>query len=161
MSFVINKVDEGVLFVEKILLILFCAALTLIMVAQVIMRYFFSSPIFWAEEIALQFLIFTTIFGLSFLTQKKQHICIDFVVEMMPTSLKKLVNILIGIGFFALSLFFCYYSWDWVFRPDVQVEVSGTTGLPKWYTYLSFPIALSFLSWHQLVQLYKLFKKEG
>lgn len=151
--FFIQRLDGLLEKVEKWLLIFFCLCLTLIMVAQVIMRYFLNSPIFWAEEISAQFLIFITIFGLSFLTRKQQHICIDFVLNMTQGHFKQCIQIVLGVCFLGLIIFLCYYSWDWISRPDVQTEMSGTTGLPKWYNYASFPIALTFMAIHQLVNL--------
>lgn len=123
------------------------------MIAQVVLRYFFSSPLFWAEEISVQFLIFMTVFGISYITQKKQHISIDFLISQISDENKKKVENVMGVLFFLLMAFLCFYSWEWVLRADVQMEKSGTTGLPRWYTYISFPIALSFLCWHQLVVL--------
>src|SRR5690625_4545440 len=63
------------------------------------------------------------------------------------------VEWLLGLFMLLLMGLLCFYAWEWILRPDVQLEKSGTTGLPKWYTYAAFPIALSFLCWHQLTRL--------
>src|SRR5690625_6923836 len=68
---------------EKLLLFLFCLCLTGIMVTQVVLRYFFGAPLFWAEEVSVQFLIFMTVFGVSYLTKLHQHISIDFILEQL------------------------------------------------------------------------------
>lgn len=162
---VLNRIDHAVAQLEKALLVFFCFILTMIMIAQVIFRYFFGSPIFWAEEISVQFLVFITAFGVSYLTQQKQHIKIDFIlVQLSPLRRSQLMAVL-DILFLALMALICFYSWEWVLRPDVQVETSGTTGLPRWYNYMALPIALSFLCWHQLIVLINTFfgkpKKEA
>lgn len=56
----IQKLDRGVASAERVLVVALTAAITVIMMAQVILRYFFSSPIFWAEEISVQLLVFVT-----------------------------------------------------------------------------------------------------
>ena len=157
MLFILNRIDHAVGQLEKALLVFFCFVLTMIMIAQVILRYFFSSPIFWAEEISVQLLVFITAFGISYLTQQKQHIKIDFVLAQLSDSSKKQLMTVLDLVFLALMAVICYYSWEWVLRPDVQVETSGTTGLPRWYNYMVLPVALSFLCWHQFVALLNTF----
>lgn len=161
---ILNKVDDAVCAIEKSILVFCGLALTLIMMAQVILRYFFNSPIFWAEEISVQFLIFITVFGLSYLTKTKQHISIDFLLALISDNSKKALTLVVNVLFLILMCFLCFYSWEWVLRPDVQMEMSGTTGLPRWYTYIVFPIGITLLCWHQLVILINSFvvnKKEG
>ena len=54
------KADNVLAKFEHAVLVVLVAAMTLILVAQVILRYFFSSPIFWAEEVAVQILMMVT-----------------------------------------------------------------------------------------------------
>ncbi|GGE72554.1 TRAP-type C4-dicarboxylate transport system permease small subunit [Paenalcaligenes hominis] len=160
----LNRIDFFISRIEKALLVFFGLALTTIMIAQVILRYFFSSPIFWAEEISVQFLIFITVFGISYITQQKQHISIDFLLSQIKSEKKRIAEIITGILFFILMIGLCFYSWEWVLRADVQMEKSGTTGLPRWYTYAAFPVALSCLCWHQFIVVINRFfnkNKEG
>lgn len=148
---ILNKIDVFINKIEKLLLFVFGLSLTLIMISQVILRYFFSSPIFWAEEIAVQFLIFITAFGLSCLAKAKGLISVDFLLIALGDKYSFLLKIINDFLLLILVAFLLYYSWDWVLRADVQMEMSGTTGLPKWYSYASFPIAFSFLCFHQTV----------
>lgn len=147
----LNKIDQYLLCAEKSMMVAFGMLLTLIMTAQVILRYFFSAPLFWAEEISVQLLIFITLFGLAYLSKTRQHVFIDFVLNLLGDKWRRMVVIGLDILLLLLIGFICYYAWHWVMRADVQVEMSGTTGLPKYYSYSAVPIALSLLCWHQLV----------
>lgn len=148
---ILNQIDSFINKVEKALLFVFGLSLSLIMISQVIFRYFFNSPIFWAEEIAVQFLIFITAFGISCLAKSKELISVDFIVMAISGKYRFFLKMINHFLFLMLVLFLAYYSWDWVLRADTQMEMSGTTNLPKWYTYSSFPIAFSLLLYHQLV----------
>lgn len=148
---ILNKIDTFFNKIEKILLFIFGLSLSLIMISQVIFRYFFNSPIFWAEEIAVQFLIFITAFGLSCLAKSKGLISVDFLLIALGDKYSFVLKIANDFLFLILVFFLVYYSWDWVLRADTQMEMSGTTNLPKWYTYASFPIAFSLLLFHQIV----------
>ncbi len=148
---ILNKIDNFLNKIEKLLIFIFGLTLTLIMISQVILRYFFNSPIFWAEEIAVQFLIFITAFGISCLAKAKGLISVDFLRIAIGDKYGSLLKIINDFLFLILVAFLLYYSWDWVLRADTQMEMSGTTGLPKWYSYAAFPIAFSLLCFHQVV----------
>ena len=150
---ILNNIDTFFNKIEKFLLFFFGLSLSLIMISQVILRYFFNSPIFWAEEIAVQFLIFTTAFGISCLTKTKGLISVDFLIIAMGDKYSFFLKVVNDFLFLILVIFLLYYSWDWILRADIQSEMSGTTNLPKWYSYASFPVAFSILCFHQLVSL--------
>ena len=80
----IQKLDRGVASAERVLVVVLTAAITLIMMAQVILRYAFNSPIFWAEEVSVQLLVFVTLFGLSLLVHQNQLVTIDFLPRALP-----------------------------------------------------------------------------
>ncbi|STZ77150.1 TRAP transporter small permease [Bergeriella denitrificans] len=145
----LNRLDSRLARGEQWLLVLFCGLLALIMITQVVLRYFFDAPLFWAEEICAQLLAFITAFGLAYLTHTRQHICIDFAVNALGTKSRKTVMLLTDILLLALTAVLCFYAWAWVLRPEVQAEVSGTTGLPRWHTFAALPLALTLLCFHQ------------
>lgn len=90
--YVLNKIDDFFNKIEKFILFFFCLLLTLIMISQVVFRYFLNSPIFWAEEIAVQFLIFITVFGVSCLAKDKSLIRIDFLFFVINKKYSFLLN---------------------------------------------------------------------
>ena len=51
------RIDRWIAGFEKGLVIVLTGLLTGLMCTQVILRYVFNSPIFWAEEVAVQFLV--------------------------------------------------------------------------------------------------------
>ncbi|QEY23863.1 TRAP transporter small permease [Neisseria animalis] len=147
----LNRLDSGIARGEQWLLAVFCGILTLIMVIQVVLRYFFNAPLFWAEEISTQLLAFITALGLAYLTHTKQHICIDFVIGKLNGKARTAVALVSNTLLLALMTVLCFYAWEWVLRPEVQAEISGTTGLPRWYTFAALPVALTLLCLHQTV----------
>jgi TRAP-type C4-dicarboxylate transport system permease small subunit len=120
---------------------------------QVILRYIFSRPLFWAEEISVQLLVFMTLFGLSVLVQKKQLISIDLLSNMMRGKLRSCVEIFLSAISLIIIAIITRESIYWVMRPEVQMELSPTTQIPIWYIYSILPIAMSFMFIHQLVGL--------
>ncbi|WP_036234191.1 TRAP transporter small permease [Marinobacterium litorale] len=149
----IERLDRGVARVEFTLLIALIAALTLILSAQVILRYLFNSPLFWAEEVAVQILISATFIGVSYLTFADSLVRVDFLIDQLPPALQNTLVFLlrlIGLGVLAI---FCYYATDWILRPEIKADISPTTGLPRWYNYSVLVGAFYCMTWHMLVKL--------
>ena len=68
---------------------LYCAVFLLLSVliitsVQVILRYVFSSPLSWPEEIATHALVWITFLGGSIVTRREEHIKVTFFVEFLP-----------------------------------------------------------------------------
>lgn len=145
----IQRVDRGLAVAERGLVIALTAAIAGIMMVQVVMRYFFSAPIFWAEEISVQLLVFVTLFGLSLLVQQGQLVCIDFLPRALPERARHGLLALLGVVMLALLVFIAWLGWEWVMRPDVRMELGATTQLPRWYNFSALPLAFGLMAWHQ------------
>lgn len=146
----IQKIDCALAALERVLVIALTAGIALIMMTQVVMRYFFSAPIFWAEEISVQLLVFLTLFGLSLLVQKCQLVSIDFLPRALGPRARHGLLALLGLVMLALLLFIAWLGWEWINRPEVRLELGGTTQLPRWYNFSALPLAMALMAWHQL-----------
>ena len=145
----IQRIDRGLAAAERGLVIALTAAIAGIMMVQVVMRYFFSAPIFWAEEISVQLLVFVTLFGLSLLVQRQQLVSIDFLPRALPDRARHALLALLGLAMLALAIFLAVLGWQWVTRPEVRMELGATTQLPRWYNFSALPLAMVLMAWHQ------------
>lgn len=72
-----------------------CAAMLAVMVlifgVQVVMRYFFSSALFWAEEAVRFLMIWMSLLGAAVVVWKRQHIVVDLFVAQLPTPTRRAV----------------------------------------------------------------------
>jgi len=149
----IQKLDRGLATAEGGLVVALAAAMAGIMMTQVVMRYFFSAPIFWAEEISVQLLVFMTLFGLSLLVQRGQLVSIDFLPRALQPRARHALLALLGCVMLALLVFLAWLGWEWVNRPDVRMELGATTQLPRWYNFSALPLAFALMAWHQLAAI--------
>ena len=149
----VQRVDKGVTLVERGVVIVLTGAIAGIMMLQVVLRYFFSAPLFWAEEISVQMLVFATLFGLSLLVQQSQLVSIDFLPRALPDRIRHALLALLGVVMLALFVLVCALGWEWINRPEVRLELGATTQLPRWYNYSMLPLAMAALAWHQLVAI--------
>lgn len=147
------KSDDLLAAFEKGLLTLFTGALALILMSQVGLRYVFSRPLFWAEEISVQLLVFITLIGLSLLLKEKRMIAIDFIVASLPDTYRKVISIFLQFLGLVVVLLFAYQGTLWIMRPEVRLELSPTTQLPVWINYAVFPLAFCGMTIHLVIGL--------
>ena len=60
--------------------------------ANVIMRYFFNSPIRWAEEVVTSLFVWTVFIGSAYAYRKHSHLGVDILVNLMPPKMKAVVK---------------------------------------------------------------------
>jgi len=147
----LRALDKAIAMLERWFVILCAGAISCILIAQVILRYGFSNPLFWAEEIATQTLVFMTFVGLSLLVYNRRLIQLDFIVSNLPAWPRRLVTVVSDIVVIAVLVVLVVYSIKWILLRETQLEVSATTGLPLWYTYAALPIAFVLMAFHYLV----------
>ena len=151
----LQRLDNGLASLERMLAMALTAAIALIMMAQVILRYFFNAPLFWAEEVAAQLLVFLTLVGTSLLLQNQQLVNIDFLPRALSQRNQLFLFALLGVGMLILVLFLTKLGWEWIQRPDVRLEMGATTQLPRWYNYSVLPIVFACMAFHQLIIIAK------
>lgn len=147
----IERIDRAVARLEQGVIVLLTVLLVLLVVAQVVMRYLFGAPIFWAEEVAVQWLVFISMLGLSLLTHYKQLVQIDLLSQMLPKGAARYLQYAMSFVFLALLVFLTVLCWHWIWRPEVRLELSATTGLPRWYNYIALPASMTAMCFHQCV----------
>lgn len=59
---------------------------------NVLCRYFFRSPIHWAEELAVICLVWSTFIGSAACYKRRAHLGMDFVVEHLPYRARRLAQ---------------------------------------------------------------------
>lgn len=94
--------DEAV---QRILIVVM-AAIFVLMITQVLLRYVIHSPIIWIEEAAAYLLPLLALWGTAVCLRHGSHIKVDFILEAMPRRLRQIISIgiLLLILYFALKL---------------------------------------------------------
>ncbi len=149
---IFHKTDDLLARFEYLLLTLLMAALTAILSTQVVLRYFFNNPLFWAEEISVQILIAASFLGVSYLLYANKLVRVDAILVLFrEPALSRLLTVLQGVSLLTL-LVLCYVATVWILRPEVRADVSPTTQLPRWYNYAILVASFYFMTWHQFIK---------
>jgi TRAP-type C4-dicarboxylate transport system permease small subunit len=108
---------------------LFLMAATL-NIANVIARYVFFKPIFWAEEMLIFLVIWTVFVVAGSITYRGAHLCMDLVYETLKPQLQIAINILITITFLVCTIFTVTESWKVIALHYKNHSVTAGTDIP-------------------------------
>lgn len=92
-------------YIEEIILVFLLSATSLLTFAQVIMRYIVKSPLSWSEEISRYMFIWMIYIGVSYGVKRSAHIKVDFLMNLFPRPIKKIILVLSDLIFMTFSLF--------------------------------------------------------
>jgi C4-dicarboxylate transporter, DctQ subunit len=90
-------------------------AMTLLVFAEVMLRYIFGIGILWIEEVTLTLAAWFVLFGMSYGLKVGAHISVDVLVNLLPKEAKRVVTaiaLLLALGYCALLSYgsFIYLS---------------------------------------------------
>ena len=72
---------------------------------NVIGRYVFLKPIIWAEEILTYGLVWVVMLGATLVTWRANHLKMDAIYDLMPQTLKRVINVLVNLSIIACGVF--------------------------------------------------------
>ena len=141
--------------------------------ANVIMRYFFNSPIRWAEEVVTSLFVWTVFIGSAYAYRKHSHLGVDILVNLMPPKMKAVVkSVMSVVELFVLSMLTVIssqYVYHLIFNRAGKLKIVMTDMLriPKWWTAIAVPIGFGLSVIYSVyfmvkgVRAYLAKKKEG
>lgn len=125
--------------------VLFFAAV-LINIVNVIGRYVFSVPVFWAEEM-LTFIVIWIVFLLAgSITYRGAHINMDLLYSGFSPFWKRVVNTVIVLSLIGCSLFTAFQSWKVISLHIRNNAVTGGTEIPLMYPHAALLFGLIFMA---------------
>ncbi len=123
--------------IEETVLVVCMAVMGIILTLQIIMRFGFSHPLEWVEELARYLQIWITFFGVGYGLRKGSHIGMTLIKERMPALLKLVCDIIINIASIVVFIILIKGSYEFLGH---QHMLSTALKIPMVYVYVSIPI---------------------
>lgn len=115
---------------EEILMIFLLATITLVMLLQIAMRYFFNNSLAWPEELCRYCFIWFMFMGFSYSTKEDTNLRVDAVVNALPLKLRNRVNLIGTIFGLAFTAFMFISSFETVSNAYIMQEHSVALKVP-------------------------------
>lgn len=99
---------------EESIVSLLLVGMTLLVFAEVIMRFLFNSGFMWMEEVTLTLSAWFVLFGMSYGVKVGGHIGVDAFVKSLPEKTRKVTAIIAVLLCLVYCCFFLYGSWIYI-----------------------------------------------
>lgn len=123
-------------------------ALVLVMAANVLLRYVFTTGAVWAQELEWHLMSPIILLGMSYAIQQEGHVRVDFVFAKFPHWLKAVIDALTHALVLAMALIIVWLSLDYVGQSFGNNEGSPDPGgLPmRWLLKAFIPVGFALLA---------------
>lgn len=145
-------------YLEETLLVVMMIYFVIIVNTQVISRYVLGSSITWSEESARYIFVWMAFLGTSLAAKRGTHIVVDIIDSLLPTFLKRFVDILAKLLFILFVVIMCKAGFDVVMKLMQFSQKSPALGLEMFYVYAAVPVGM-LLTTLRLIQ--HLIKSKG
>ena len=92
----LKKLDDHF---EESLIVLLMAAMTVLIIVQIFMRYVVQESLTWSEELARYIFVWATYLGVAYGVKKNAHICVEAVTAYLPARIKEITYIVAQVIF--------------------------------------------------------------
>jgi TRAP-type C4-dicarboxylate transport system permease small subunit len=142
--------------VNKWLLIVILGLMSIIIFANVILRYTTSISIEWAEEVARHLMIWLTFVGCGPVLRYGGHIAVENLQDALPRSLAIALRVLIALLVLGLFAFFTYFGLEYMDRTQYQQTPATQISIAIIYAGLPIGAAMTLIHWLLIVKDYVL-----
>ena len=129
--------------VEKAILAVSVFVMVIIMVYQVILRYVFSNPNAWSEELARYLFILNVMLAAAIAVRRNSHMQIDILINLFSERVKHIFTIIstiAGIGFMVLL-----FQYSLGLCATGAANVTPGLKIPMSIPYASIPIGVALM----------------
>lgn len=136
----LKKLDANM---EKWLLFLLLAGMTLVLGIQVFYRFVLNNSLTWSEELARFMFIWSAFLSIGFCLKEGISLKIDTVITLFP---KQLQTIILMAGNIVLVVFFIYMvpnAWEFAYASVLNGQTSAACGIPMYLVQGSLVVGFS------------------
>lgn len=119
---------------------------------NVVGRYVFSTPVFWAEEILIFIIIWIVFLVAGTITYQGAHLNMDLLYNRMPERYRRLVNIGIALTMIVCTAFTAVQSWKVVSLHWHTHGVTAGTNIPLVIPHAALLFGFSFMALAAIVR---------
>jgi len=118
---------------------------SLLLFVNVITRYIFLFPIYWAEELSRYLMVWMIFIGASQVTLKGGHIAVDIVPRLLSKRANTTLAFTVNFICILFSLVLVYFSLKQMMRVRIAHQISPAMELPMWIAYLAIPLGTALM----------------
>lgn len=144
----LRRLDHWILQANRLVLIVALGVMSVIVFANVVLRYTTGDSILWSEEVARYLMIWSTYLGIGPVLRLGGHMAIDTLQAGLGEPRAKVLRALIVALLLGFSLVMVFVGIDFVDRTSVQS--TPVTDIPFSFIAAAIPVGFALTIWHLL-----------
>ena len=125
-------------------------AFSVLLMVNVIARYVFNSPLYFANELAVYILIWMAFLAISIAIHHDQHVRLTMLMAILPKTAQRVCYWLTELLCLAILATLLWYT---ITSPSVSYDIAITLDWPKWHFYLIVPLFCATSIFHLIARL--------
>ena len=137
----VKRINEWMCKIENVLNSIALVAVLLIVTAQIVMRYVFSDPLTWSEELSRYLYVWIAWIGCDFCVGTRSHVRVPIVCDSFPPTVKRIMTV---VGNVIIIAFFCYlmkYAFD--YAKQQAIFAASTLPIKRSLVFFALPVGLA------------------
>ena len=142
----LRRIDQGILAVNRALMIAALAVMAVIVLANVVTRYLTNYSIPWSEELARYLMIWLTFLGIGPVLRLGGHVAIDTFQDSLQASRARVLRLLIVAAVAGFCAVVAYFGCAYVARTWMQA--TAVMEIPFALVAAAVPTGMILALWH-------------
>lgn len=122
---------------EEILMVFLLSLMSILIGAQVFMRYVLNDSLTWSEELARYAFIWATYIGVACAVKRNAHICVEAAVTKLPALYQRYAAILSHLLFIVFAVLVMKEGYALTVKIFSFEQKSSSLGIPMGWIYLA------------------------
>jgi TRAP-type C4-dicarboxylate transport system permease small subunit len=147
----LNRVNATLQAVEALVGTILLASLLFIISLNIILRYFFSVPFFWTEELSSYLFVWAGLLSSAFVMGESGHIRITTILDRVSIRIRLLIEIIMNLLILSFLISFI--------PPSIKVlkllNTSPALHIHESYIYTIIPLSFGLMALHLIIEVLK------
>jgi len=139
--------------IEELISMIALTIMILLICINVIARFFFTIAWGWLQEVAIIAFAWCIFIGAAACYKRKMHVGIDFLINLFPASIKRIVVLFVNILLVISNIYLTYLSL--VLSVTSWHKPTDMLRLPYTFVNISATIGFTFMTFHAINDLRK------
>lgn len=139
----LGVIDVAISKVEAVILALGVILMAVNTCTNVVLRFVLGEGLFFSGEINRILIIMITFAGIGYAARHGRHIRMSALYDVLPTTPRRILMIMIALFTSAVMFFLCYYSVGYISDLYSRGRILPALGFPIWIIYVWVPVGFA------------------
>ncbi len=144
----------------KVIVVFLIGLSTTTVIVQVVLRFVFRHPLFWAEEMVRYMVIASTMLMLGPASKEGNLMGVEFVLDLFPGQIQRIIRIAVKAVSVFFYIFISYHGVKLVSKIMEKNQLSPALQIPMWIPYALIPLGLCILAVYECFAIKALISKK-